>query len=141
MNNEEKILSMLENMSARFDKMDERFNKTDERFNKMDERFDKMDERFDKMESKFETLQSEIGDTLSLAMNEVGQQCERAVEESEKRVRLIIEGELMGHMRAISDGYKNLDEKHNEIVHTINRQQVQIDNLKDRVNALEQKVS
>lgn len=44
MNNEEKILEMLEEITTRMDKVDARFDKVDARFDKMDARLDKMQE-------------------------------------------------------------------------------------------------
>lgn len=65
MNNEEKILSMLDAIARQVTKLTETSATKDElrsfreqtnnRFNQMDERFDKMDERFDEMEEKMVT--------------------------------------------------------------------------------------
>ena len=50
MNNEEKILVLLEQHSEMFAQINSRLDKIDERLNRMDSRLDKMDERLDRME-------------------------------------------------------------------------------------------
>ncbi len=45
-----------EKIDQRFDGMDQRFDRMDERFEKMDQRFDRMDERFEKMDQRFEKI-------------------------------------------------------------------------------------
>lgn len=50
MNNEEKILVLLEQHSEMFAQINSRLDKMDERLNRMDSRLDKMDERLDRME-------------------------------------------------------------------------------------------
>lgn len=56
MNNEEKILSLMEKMYVEFT---DRFEKMDERFDNMDERFDKMDEKLDQKADKTDIIRIE----------------------------------------------------------------------------------
>lgn len=49
MNNEEKILVLLEQHSEMFAQINSRLDKMDERLNRMDSRLDKMDERLDRV--------------------------------------------------------------------------------------------
>ena len=68
MNNEERILALLEQHSemlakinSRLDKTDSRLDKMDFRLDKMDFRLDKMDFRLDKMDSRLDIVESRLG--------------------------------------------------------------------------------
>ena len=51
MSNEDKILSMLEQMDNRLDRMDSRLNQMDNRLDRMDSRLNRMDGRLEKLET------------------------------------------------------------------------------------------
>lgn len=90
MNNEEKILALLEQHSemfaqinSRLDKMDERLNRMDSRLDKVDSRLDKVDERLDRMEEYAEITRDGVNalldwaevcsETYSLPLPKIGQ--------------------------------------------------------------------
>ena len=69
MNNEEKILSILEQLqqgqadtNARLDKVDARLDKIDERLDKVEAGLDKVDARLDKVEHRLTRLETRVGD-------------------------------------------------------------------------------
>lgn len=62
MNNEEKILSLIEKMYTEFSG---RFEKIDERFDKMDGRMDRIEERMDRMEGNLVRIEQDHGQKLS----------------------------------------------------------------------------
>ena len=61
MNNEERILALLEQHSEMLAKINSRLDKTDSRLDKMDFRLDKMDFRLDKMDSRLDIVESRLG--------------------------------------------------------------------------------
>ena len=63
MNNEEKILEMLEKMDQRMDRMDHRIEKMDQRMGQMQEQLDRVDERSQRTAVLLET---EVTQKLSL---------------------------------------------------------------------------
>ena len=60
MNNEEKILSMLEIMNGRFDKVDEHLVKIDGRLDKIEVRLDKIEERLDIIEDRLDIIEDRL---------------------------------------------------------------------------------
>ena len=64
MNNEEKILVLLEQHSEMFAQINSRLDKMDERLNRMDSRLDKMDERLDRMEEYAEITRDGVNALL-----------------------------------------------------------------------------
>ena len=83
MNNEEKILVLLEQHSEMFAQFISRLDKMDERLNRMDSRLDKMDERLDRMEEYAEITRDGVNalldwaeacsETYSLPLPKIGQ--------------------------------------------------------------------
>ena len=90
MNNEEKILALLEQHSetlakinSRLDKVDSRLDKVDSRLDKVDSRLDKVDERLDRMEEYAEITRDGVNalldwaeacsETYSLPLPKIGQ--------------------------------------------------------------------
>lgn len=83
MNNEEKILVLLEQHSEMFAQINSRLDKMDERLNRMDSRLDKMDERLDRMEEYAEITRDGVNalldwaeacsETYSLPLPKIGQ--------------------------------------------------------------------
>lgn len=67
MNNEEKILVLLEQHSEMFAQINSRLDKMDERLNQMDSRLDKMDERLDRMEEYAEITRDGVNALLDWA--------------------------------------------------------------------------
>lgn len=67
MNNEEKILVLLEQHSEMFAQINSRLDKMDERLNRMDSRLDKMDERLDRMEEYAEITRDGVNALLDWA--------------------------------------------------------------------------
>ena len=57
MNNEDKILGLLEQMNGRFDQVDARLDKVDARLDKVDARLDKVDARLDKVDARLDALE------------------------------------------------------------------------------------
>ncbi len=66
MNNEDKILSLLEQMNQRLDKMDDRFDKMDDRFDKMDDRLDKVENELQFVKNTTTRIELEQGKMLGL---------------------------------------------------------------------------
>ena len=107
MNNEEKILSILETMQGnietmqgdikaikgRLDGIDERFAGVDKRFDGIDERFGGIDERFDGIDERLDALESEHAEIAS------------AVRRIDKSV-ILIENEHGRKIGALFDGYQ-----------------------------------
>lgn len=60
MNNEEKILSILETLTEKVNGMDEKFNSIDARFAGIDARFDKIDSRLGKLEKNYKELNTAV---------------------------------------------------------------------------------
>ena len=60
MNNEEKILAMLEQMNGRFDGMDKRFDGIDARLDGIDGRLDGIDGRLDKLDIRVASLETDV---------------------------------------------------------------------------------
>ena len=60
MNNEEKILTKLEQIGSKIESMDARFDGMDARFDGIDYRLDGMDARFDKLENRMESKFDQI---------------------------------------------------------------------------------
>lgn len=56
MNNEEKILALLEQHSEMFAQINSRLDKMDERLNRMDSQLDKVDSRLDKVDSRLDKV-------------------------------------------------------------------------------------
>ena len=75
MNNEEKILVLLEQHSEMFAQINSRLDKMDERLNRMDSRLDKMDERLDRMDGVNALLDwaEACSETYSLPLPKIGQ--------------------------------------------------------------------
>ena len=83
LNNEEKILVLLEQHSEMFAQINSRLDKMDERLNRMDSRLDKMDERLDRMEEYAEITRDGVNalldwaeacsETYSLPLPKIGQ--------------------------------------------------------------------
>lgn len=67
MNNEEKILALLEQHSEMFSAINSRLNKMDSRLDKMDARLDKIDARLDRMEEYAETTRDGVNALLEWA--------------------------------------------------------------------------
>lgn len=95
MNNEEKILSILEVLTEKVSALDEkvgvmdkRFSTIDERFNAMDKRFNAIDERFDKLEARQTNLEFEV-----------------------RRTNAIIENEIRPNISLLADGHKGIIER------------------------------
>ncbi|HZJ84806.1 MAG TPA: hypothetical protein VFD02_04530 [Syntrophomonadaceae bacterium] len=80
MNNEEKILALLENMDGRFDKMDERLGNMDGRFDKIDERLGNMDGRMEGFEAGQGVLVNQVmqltEDVQAVRQSQVGMENE-----------------------------------------------------------------
>ena len=60
MNNEEKILSMLETVVQKVDGLDARFDNLESRFDNLESRFDNLEARFDNLESRFDELEKDV---------------------------------------------------------------------------------
>lgn len=58
MNNEDKILSLLEQMNKRLDNLEDGQSGLVQRLDKMDDRFDKMDDRLDKVENELQFVKN-----------------------------------------------------------------------------------
>ena len=83
MNNEEKILALLEQHSETLAKINSRLDKADSRLDKVDSRLDKVDERLDRMEEYAEITRDGVNalldwaeacsETYSLPLPKIGQ--------------------------------------------------------------------
>ena len=83
MNNEEKILALLEQHSEMLAKINSRLDKVDSRLDKVDSRLDKVDERLDRMEEYAEITRDGVNalldwaeacsETYSLPLPKIGQ--------------------------------------------------------------------
>mgnify|MGYP000183866809 CR=1 FL=1 len=83
MNNEEKILALLEQHSETLAKINSRLDKVDSRLDKVDSRLDKVDERLDRMEEYAEITRDGVNalldwaeacsETYSLPLPKIGQ--------------------------------------------------------------------
>jgi archaellum component FlaC len=60
MNNEEKILALLEQHSEMFAQINSRLDKMDERLNRMDSQLDKVDSRLDKVDSRLDKVDERL---------------------------------------------------------------------------------
>ncbi len=67
MNNEEKILSLLEIVVTRLDGLESKVDTIDARITSLESRFDTLESHFDTLESRFDTLESRF-DTLETAV-------------------------------------------------------------------------
>ncbi|MEN3002771.1 hypothetical protein [Dehalobacterium formicoaceticum] len=114
MNNDEKILSLIEKMyiefSGRFEKIDERFEKIDERFEKIDEKFGKIDERFEKIDDKFDELNNKLD------------------QKANKNDIVRLENELKPKIEALFDGYKQNSDKLDSIITRLNIIEEKVEN-------------
>ena len=75
MNQEEKILTILESMQGDLSTINTRLDAMDKRFDAMDERLDAMDERFDNIDEaleRIETTANENGKWIDRAASVVG---------------------------------------------------------------------
>jgi archaellum component FlaC len=61
MNNEEKILSLLEGMNGRLDGIDNRLDGMDKRFDRVESRLDGIDNRLDGMDKRFDRVEVRLG--------------------------------------------------------------------------------
>ena len=86
MNNEEKILAILESMQAEQQKTNERLGGLETRFDKLETRFDTLETRFDKLEARFDTLETGFNelkakvDRLEVGLSEVKKDTEAIFE-------------------------------------------------------------
>ncbi|MCR6544611.1 hypothetical protein NVS47_03625 [Dehalobacterium formicoaceticum] len=107
MNNDEKILSLIEKMyiefSGRFEKIDERFEKIDEKFGKIDERFEKIDDKFDELNNKLD-------------------------QKANKNDIVRLENELKPKIEALFDGYKQNSDKLDSIITRLNIIEEKVEN-------------
>ena len=75
MNNEDKILTILESIQKQIGTMDNRFDAIDNRFDTMDNRFDTMDNRFDAMENntnnRFDAMEKFIAKEIQSTRDEL----------------------------------------------------------------------
>lgn len=80
MNNEEKMLNLMETMytefskkfeamDQRFEAMDQRFEVMDQRFEAIDQRFDAIDRRFDAIDRRFESLENQVKENTQAIAN------------------------------------------------------------------------
>lgn len=73
MNNEEKMLNLMETMytefSKKFEAMDQRFEAMDQRFEAIDQRFDAIDRRFDAIDRRFESLENQVQENTQAIAN------------------------------------------------------------------------
>lgn len=69
MNNEEKIINLLENLNIKVDSMDLRLNNVETRLDTMENRFDSLETKFDGLESRFSTMESRF-DSLESQIKE-----------------------------------------------------------------------
>ncbi|MDR1891583.1 MAG: hemolysin XhlA family protein [Oscillospiraceae bacterium] len=123
MNNEEKILSLLENMGdhickieTRLDKIESRIDKMDERIDKIETRLDKMDERIDKMDKRL----SKVEEDVSFVRGQL----------------VIIENVHLKKLNFISEGISGWQERNRQI----DKHESKLENHGNRIWALEQVV-
>lgn len=60
MNNEEKILGMLEKLTEKVDGMGQRIDQMDQRMDRMEGRMDQMESRMDRMEGRMDRMETDI---------------------------------------------------------------------------------
>ena len=60
MNNEEKILGMLEKLTEKVDGMGQRIDQMDQRMDRMEGRMDRMEGRMDRMEGRMDRMETDI---------------------------------------------------------------------------------
>jgi len=123
MNNEEKILSMLEQLqqgqtqtNTRLDKMDSRLDKVDSRLDKMDARLDSMDSRFDKMDARLDKMQEDITD----------------IHERVVKVEVTQEHDVLKGIQLLNEGHVTLDRK----LSALDVRTKDVDDIRDNVEVL-----
>ncbi len=109
----EKIYEVLVSMQSSLAGIDQRLNKMDERFEKMDERFEKMDERFEKIDECFEKMDRRMD----------------SLEQQAIKTNLMIENEVMGHIKALYDGMAMHTDQLDRIISTLDTLQVTVNDI------------
>lgn len=94
MNNEEKILSMLEAMHGQMAQMYTRLDNMDSRLNNMDSRLDNMDSRLDNMDSRMDIMQRQLD----------------AVQETVTRTAVTQENVVLPRLQILLEGHIGLAE-------------------------------
>ena len=140
MNNEEKILSMLEIMNGRFDKVDEHLVKIDGRLDKIEVRLDKIEERLDIIEDRLDIIEERLDnieerlDNIEERLDKVEERLDNLEDQYESLRVSILNIELTQYPRiaaaldgvlAAKDHLDTLDKQQHQIEAKVNRHEME----------------
>jgi len=139
-NNEEKILSMLEIMNGRFDKVDEHLVKIDGRLDKIEVRLDKIEERLDIIEDRLDIIEERLDnieerlDNIEERLDKVEERLDNLEDQYESLRVSILNIELTQYPRiaaaldgvlAAKDHLDTLDKQQHQIEAKVNRHEME----------------
>ncbi|QXM06754.1 hypothetical protein [Crassaminicella indica] len=120
MNNEDKILNLMEKMyvefSNRFEAIDKRFEDIDRRFEDIDKRLDAMDQRLDAMDQRLDAMDKRLNSL------------ENKVEENKQAI-ISLENKVDIKLTSLFDGYKQLNEQMERIEEKVDDLQMDVNHL------------
>ncbi len=108
MNNEEKILSILEQMNTHIGSIDTRLDSLENRMGSMESRMDSMENRMGSMESRMDSMENRV-DTMQSQMNTMQNQM-GAMQETLTRVSLTQENAVLPRIQLLLEGHAGLAE-------------------------------
>lgn len=109
MNNEDKILTMLENIQKQIGSMENRFDtmesNTNNRFDTMDNRFDTMDNRFDAMDNRFDTMESNTNNRFDAMEKFIAKEIQSTRDELKLEIQHVYD-----EVKEIKDDFNNIEQ-------------------------------
>lgn len=108
MNNEEKILSILEQMNTHIGSIDTRLDSLENRMGSMESRMDSMENRMGSLESRMDSMENRV-DTMQSQMNTMQNQM-GAMQETLTRVSLTQENVVLPRIQLLLEGHAGLAE-------------------------------
>jgi len=99
LNNEEKILGILENMQKQMDSMGKRMDSMDKRMDSMGKRMDSMDKRMDSMDKRMGTMETRM-DIMETRMD--------TMQETLTRVAVTQENIVLPRLQLLAEGHSSM---------------------------------